>query len=70
MPQHVHGLHPQGEAGGREDVGDQVQVWERHRVGHGLHDPFELWAQPNVAYRMRKIDGYPVRVERLTYAKD
>ena len=32
-------------------------------------DPVELWAQPNVAYRMRKIEGYPVRVGGLTYAK-
>ena len=28
-------------------------------------DPVELWAQPNVAYRMRKIEGYAVRVEGL-----
>jgi hypothetical protein len=32
-------------------------------------DPVELWAQPNVADRMKKIDGYAVRVEGLTYAK-
>ncbi|MDA4134317.1 MAG: hypothetical protein OK441_01960 [Thaumarchaeota archaeon] len=32
-------------------------------------DPVELWAQPNVANRMREIDGYAVRVEGLTYAK-
>jgi hypothetical protein len=32
-------------------------------------DPVEFWAQPNVASRMKKIDGYPVRVEGLTYSK-
>jgi len=32
-------------------------------------DPVELWAQPNVANRIRKIDGYPVCVEGLTYSK-
>jgi hypothetical protein len=32
-------------------------------------DPVELWAQPNVANRMREIDGYAVRVEGLTYSK-
>jgi hypothetical protein len=32
-------------------------------------DPVELWAQPNLANRIRKIDGYAVRVEGLTYAK-
>lgn len=32
-------------------------------------DPVELWAQPNVANRMREIEGYAVRVEGLTYAK-
>jgi len=32
-------------------------------------DPMHLWAQPNVANRMRKIEGYEVRVEGLTYSK-
>jgi hypothetical protein len=32
-------------------------------------DPVDLWAQPNVANRMRKIDGYEVRVEGLAYTK-
>jgi hypothetical protein len=32
-------------------------------------DPVELWAQPNVADRMKKIDGYALRVEGLTYSK-
>ena len=32
-------------------------------------DPVELWAQPNVANRIGKIDGYAMRVEGLTYAK-
>jgi len=32
-------------------------------------DSVELWAQPNVANRIRKIEGYPVRVEGLTYSK-
>jgi len=32
-------------------------------------DPLELWAQPNVANRMREIEGYAVRVEGLTYSK-
>jgi hypothetical protein len=32
-------------------------------------DSVKLWAQPNVAYRTRKIEGYAVRVERQTYAK-
>ena len=32
-------------------------------------DPVGLWAQPNVADRMKKIDSYAVRVEGLTYAK-
>ncbi len=33
-------------------------------------DPVELWAQPNVANRIRKIDGYAVRVEGLTYVRE
>jgi uncharacterized C2H2 Zn-finger protein len=32
-------------------------------------DPVELWAQPNVASRMKKIDGYAVRVDGLVYSK-
>ena len=32
-------------------------------------DPIELWAQPNVANRMRRIGEYQVRVEGLTYAR-
>lgn len=32
-------------------------------------DAVEFWAQPNVASRMRKIDGYVVRVEGLVYSK-
>jgi hypothetical protein len=32
-------------------------------------EPVELWAQPNVANRIRKIDRYQIRVEGLTYSK-
>jgi hypothetical protein len=32
-------------------------------------EPVEIWVQPNVADRMRKIDGYAVRVEGLTFSK-
>jgi hypothetical protein len=32
-------------------------------------DPVELWAQPNVASRMKKIEGYALRVEGLAYSK-
>jgi hypothetical protein len=33
-------------------------------------DPMTFWAQPNIASRMRKIEGYQVRVEGLTYTKE
>jgi hypothetical protein len=32
-------------------------------------DPVDLWAEQNIANRMRKIESYAVRVEGLTYAK-
>ena len=32
-------------------------------------DLVELWAQPNVASRLTKIDRYAVRVAGLTYSK-
>lgn len=33
-------------------------------------ESIELWAQPNITNRIRKIDHYNVRVEGLTYSKD
>jgi len=41
-------------------------------VEFGLDDmePLQLWAQPNVASRIRKIERYQVRVEGMTYSKD
>ncbi len=32
-------------------------------------DPVQLWAQPNVANRIRMIEGYIIRVQGLTYSK-
>jgi uncharacterized C2H2 Zn-finger protein len=49
--------------------------WTRCRCGNVIEfdfdymDHVQLWAKPNVADRMRKIEGYPVRVDGLTYAK-
>lgn len=69
VPEAVHGLDPKGEKGRGEALGLQVQVWVHDRARPRLHAPVELGAQPNVANRMTKIDGYTVRVEGLTYAK-
>ncbi len=57
-----------------------IQVGERTwgtrcKCGHIIEfsfdymDPIEIWAQPTVANRMRKIEGHPVRVQGLTYTK-
>ncbi len=34
-----------------------------------LEDPVNFWAQPNIANRITKIEGYRVQVEGLTYSK-
>ncbi|MDA4121825.1 MAG: hypothetical protein OK456_01440 [Thaumarchaeota archaeon] len=47
----------------------------RCRCGNIVHfdldymDPVQLWALPNVANRIRKIEGYALRVEGLTYSR-
>ena len=32
-------------------------------------DPVQLWTQPHIANRIRKIDNYRIEVEGLTYGK-
>jgi len=39
MSEHVHGLHLQGDSGGRADLGYKVQVREHHRVQLRLPGP-------------------------------
>ncbi len=33
-------------------------------------DPVNFWAQPNIANRITKIEGYRVQVEGLTYTRE
>jgi hypothetical protein len=69
LSEHVHGLDPEVEEGRGEALGTRCRCGNIIEFDFDYLDPVELWAQPNVANRMREIDGYAVRVEGLTYSK-